>query len=127
MLIGCALVSREVPDEELCTCVDFEGGDASVPTKVGVQCLLWGTKGIEQVERGLPVVAFVVPLQQHLQRDGQVASLVQSRPGHETSGEEVRGADSGLDHGKPDANGDDASFVTCRATDLGQWQEGVKD
>ena len=42
--------------------------DSAMTTHAGLQRLLRRTEGVEQVECHLPVVAFVVPLQQHVQR-----------------------------------------------------------
>ena len=53
-----------MPGEEPGTGVDLELRDAGVPAEIGVQRLLLGAEGVEQVQGRLPVVPFVVPLQQ---------------------------------------------------------------
>lgn len=51
-----------MPDEEPGRVVPRELRDAGVPAHVGVQRLLLGAEGVEQVQCQLPVVSFVVPL-----------------------------------------------------------------
>jgi hypothetical protein len=98
-----------------------------VPAHIGVQLLLLGTEGVEQVQGHLPVVSFVIPLQQDLQRNGDPPGLLEHRAGHKTPGEQQRGRDARLDHRQPDADGDHPARVPHRAADLGQRKEGVQD
>lgn len=80
---------------------------------------------VEQLRGRLPVVAFVVPLQQHMQRDGDPASLLGHRARHETPGEQAGGHDAGFHHHRQsDAEEDHPSRVAARAVDPGQRQQG---
>ncbi len=99
--------------------------DAGVPAHIGVQRLLLGAEGVEQIQGQLPVVSFVVPLQQDLQRNSDLPGLLEHGAGHETPGEQNGGRDARLDHRQPEADGDQPSRVPDRAADLGQGKEGV--
>jgi hypothetical protein len=112
-----------VPDEEPGRVVPCERRDAGVPAQVGLERLLPGAEGVEQVQRQLAVVAFVVPLQQDQQRNGDLPGLVENDAGHETPGEKNGGLDAWLDQGQPYADADHASREPDRAADLGQRQE----
>lgn len=46
-----------------------------VPAQMGVQRLLLGAEGVEQVQGRLPFHPYVVPLQQQLQRNGDLPGL----------------------------------------------------
>lgn len=58
--------NNEMPIEEPVSIVALEVWDTGVPTYVGVQRFLLGPEGVEQIQRHLSVVSFVVPLQQNL-------------------------------------------------------------
>ena len=115
-----------MPGEEPVPLVPLELRDAGVSAHVGVQRLFLGAEGVEQVQGPLPVVAFVVPLQQDLQRNGDLPGLLEHGAGHETPGEQQGGRDARLDHRQPDADGDHSSRVPDRAADLGQRKDGVQ-
>src|SRR6266498_1722900 len=97
--------SLQVPGEEPGPVVSLELRDAGVPAQIGVQRLLRGAEGVEQVQGRLPVVPFVVPLQQDQQRNGDLPGLLEQGAGHETPGEQKSGRDTRLDHRQPDADG----------------------
>jgi hypothetical protein len=59
-----------MPGEEAGRGVELERRDTSVPAEIGVRRLLPRAEGVEQVQGQPPVVPFVVPLQQNLQRTG---------------------------------------------------------
>ena len=80
----------------------------------------WGAEGVEQVQCQLPVVSFVVPLQQDVQRNRDLTGLVEHGAGHETPGEETGGRDARFDQRQPDTDGDHPARVPDRAADL--WQ-----
>lgn len=61
-----------MPGEEPACVVPLEARDAGVSAHVGVQGLLGRAEDVEQVEGHLAVVAFVVPLEEHQQRDGDL-------------------------------------------------------
>src|SRR5213080_3703720 len=106
--------SLQVSGEELGRGVPRELRDAGVPTHIGVQRLLLGAEGVEQVQGRLPVVPFVVPLQQDVQRNGDLAGLLECGARHETPGEETGGDDERLDHRKANADGDHSPRVSDR-------------
>ncbi len=56
--------SLQVPGEEPVRLLPGVLRDAGMPAHIGVQRLLLGAEGVEQVQGHLPVVSFVVPLQQ---------------------------------------------------------------
>ncbi len=93
---------------------------------MGMQGLLLGAEGVEQVQGRLPVVSFVVPLQQHVQRNGDPAGLREHGARHETPGEQDSCRDTRFGHCQPDADGDHAPRVPDRAADPGQRKEGVQ-
>src|SRR5690606_1522134 len=82
-------VSPQVPGEEPGGGVRGVLRDAGVSAHVGVQGLLLGAEGVEQVQQRLPVVALVVPLQEDVQRDGDPAGLLDDHAGYEAPGEET--------------------------------------
>jgi hypothetical protein len=73
-----------------------------VPAHIGVQPLLLGAEGVEQVQGQLPVVSFVVSLQQDLQWNGELPGLLEHGAGHDTAGEQKGGRDARLEHRQPD-------------------------
>src|SRR5680860_993251 len=90
-----------MPGEEPGRVVPRELRDAGVPAHVGVQRLLLGAEGVEQVQCQLPVVSFVVPLQQDVQRNRDLTGLVDRGAGHETPGEETGGREARFDQLPP--------------------------
>lgn len=72
------------------------------------------------------VVAFVVPLQEDVQRDGDLAGLFEDGARDVAPGEEAGGLDARVDRCQPDADGDHASRVADRSVDLGPCEEGVQ-
>jgi hypothetical protein len=60
------LAKFQVLGEEAGPVVHLELRYAGVAAHIGVQRLLLGAEGVEQVQGRLPVVALVVPLQQDL-------------------------------------------------------------
>ena len=109
-----------MPGDEPVPVVALELRDAGVPAHIGVQRLLLGAEGVEQVQGQLPVVSFVVPLQRDPQRKGDLPGLLEHGAGHETPGEQKGGRDTRLDHRQPDADGDHPSRVPDRAAGFGQ-------
>src|SRR5690348_14671171 len=83
--------SVQVSGEEPVPGVPLELRNPGMASHVGVQRLLLGTEGVEQIEGHLPVVSFVVPLQQDLQRNGDLPRLVENGAGHVTPGEQNGG------------------------------------
>ncbi|MFV0434668.1 MAG: homocysteine S-methyltransferase family protein [Leucobacter sp.] len=98
----------------------------AVPARAGVQGLLLRAEGVEQVQRVLPVVVLVVPLQQHVQRNGDPARLLRDAAGDEAPGEQVRGCDPRLDGRQPDPDRDDSAGEPDRAAEFGHGQQGVE-
>jgi hypothetical protein len=92
-----------VPSEELGAGVDLERRYADVPAQVGVQRLLRTAEGVKQVERAVPVIAFIVALQQYLERNRDLPGFAEYGAGQQAPGEEVGRADTRLDHREPDA------------------------
>ena len=66
-----------MPREKPRPVVHLELRDAGVPAHICVQRLLLGAEGVEQVQGQLPVVSFVIPLQQDLQRNGDLPGLLE--------------------------------------------------
>lgn len=97
----------------------------AVPAQVGVQCLLPGAEGVEQVQGPLPGIPLVVPLEQEQQRNGDPPGLLALGAGHEAPGEAAGRRDARLGHRQPDAEGRPPR-VPDRAADLGQREEGVQ-
>jgi hypothetical protein len=60
-----------------------------VPTHVRHERLLLGAKGIEEVQGRLAVVALVVPLEENVERDGDLTRVLEGCAGDETSCEEA--------------------------------------
>lgn len=85
-----------MPGEEPGRVVHLEPRDTGVPAQIGVQRLLPGAGGVEQVQGRLPFRPFVVPLQQELQRNGDLPGRLGQGVGYETpAGEtaaEMRGS-----------------------------------
>lgn len=71
-----------------------------------MQRLLPGAESVEQVQGRLSVVPFVVPLQQDVQRNGDLAGLLEHGARDETPGEQNGGRDARLDHRQPDPDAD---------------------
>ena len=71
--------------------------NTGVPAHVGLQRLLCGGEGVEQVQCQLPVVSFVVPLQQDVQRNRDLTGLVEHGTGHEAPGEEAGSREARFD------------------------------
>jgi ATP-binding cassette subfamily B protein len=115
----------QMPGDESGRVVRLEPRDAGVPAQIGVQRLLLGPEGVEQVQGRLPFHPFVVPLQQELHRNGDLPGLLDQGAWHETPGEENGGRYARLDHRQPNADGGHP-LVPSRAADLGQRKERVQ-
>lgn len=90
-------LSHQVPDEDPGRVFLRELRDTAVTTHVGLQGFLLGAECIEQIQGQLPVVPFVVPPQQDMQRNCELAGLIKHRPGHEAPGEKAGGRDARFD------------------------------
>lgn len=99
----------KVAEEETACILCGVRRDARVPAHVRLQRLLIRPKSIEQFQRGLPVVASIVPLEQDMHRDGDPMCFLDDGAGHEAAGEEPRCCEAWLDPRKPDADGRDTS------------------
>ena len=95
-------------------------------THVGVQRLLLGPEGVEQLQRTLPLVSLVVPLQQDVQRNGDAPGLVERDGGYETPREEAGRRNAGLGHDEPDTDRYDSPGVRSRAADVRQRQQRIQ-
>src|SRR5690606_41088308 len=65
---GCGVTSGQVPDEEAGRILPGLRRHAAMPGHARVERLLGGAECIEQIQCHLPVVAFVVPLEQDVER-----------------------------------------------------------
>src|SRR6195952_5954090 len=96
----------QVPGKEPGPLVHLELRDAGVTAHIGAQRLLPRAERVEEVQGGLSVVGFVVPLQQDLKRNGDLPGFVEHASGQEASREEAGSPNTRLDHRPPDPDGD---------------------
>lgn len=118
---------HQMPGEEAGRVLPRELRHAGVAAHVGLQSLLVRAEGVEQVQRLLPVVRLVVPLQQHVQRDRDPTGFAEHGARHETAGEQTGGRDAGFDHCQPDTDSDQPARVPHGAADLRQREEYVEN